>query len=303
MAAIDLIPIGSTDDAETTAYQNKLTIRKASDFWAMGGRSAVLDGWGVSTVAGQMQLSVAAGTGVVAARDASQVEQKWGYVAQTRSATIVQFGAASAANRKDALVFAAADPQEPGTFPGTGSLAAGGHLVAVPGVSGTTTARTDAQIAAYIGSGGFHRLADVLIASTDTQIAGGNVTSTRFNANYWNNIPSITAATGFSITYAYYMLYGAMPLARISIWLTRSSGGTISASSVGNLGDTDVCNNMPTFLRAIGNPAYGTFVIPGRILGSARVGTTGNITITDMYPTADIVNGDDLRIDMTYALI
>lgn len=302
MAAIDLIPIGSTDDAETIAFQNKLTIRKASQFLTLGGRSGILDGWVYSTVAGQMQLSFAAGSGMVAARNASQVEQKWGYVAQTRAATIVQFGAASAGNRKDALVFAACDPQEAGTFPGTGALAAGGHLVVVPGTSGVTTALSDSAIATYIGSGGFHRIADVLIPSGSTQISSGNITFTGFNVNTWNTLTELTAASGWSITYARYMLFPMLPVARISLWLVRS-GGTISASSIGNITDNVVAQNLRTSLRAVSDPAYGTFVIPGRILGTARVETDGQISITDMYPTADIVSTDNLRIDFNYTLI
>jgi hypothetical protein len=239
---------------------------------------------------------------MVAARNGSQVEQKWGYVAQTRSATVVQFGAASAGNRKDALVFAACDPQEAGTFPGTGALAAGGHLVAVPGTSGVTTALTDSSIASYLGSGGFHRIADVLIPSGSTQISSGNITFTGFNVNTWNTLTELTAASGWSITYARYMLFPMMPICRISLWLVRS-GGTISADSEGNFGDTVVAQNLRTSLRAVSDPAYGTFVIPGRILGSARVETDGQISITDMYPTADIVSTDNLRINFDYALI
>lgn len=302
MAAIDGIPIGSTDDAETTQFQNKLTIRKAETFLSLGGRSGVLEGWAYSTVAGQMQLSVAVGSGAVAARDASQVEQRWGYVAQTRTATTVVFGAASAGNRKDALVFAACDPQEAGSFPGTGGLTAGHHLVAVPGTSGVTTALTDAAIAAYVGSGGFHRIADVLIPSGSTQISSGNITFTGFNINGWNTLTELTAASGWSITYARYMLPSIAPICRISLWLTRT-GGTISASSVGNISDTLVAQNLRTSLRAVSAPAYGTFIVPGRILGSVRVETDGQISITDMYPTADIVSTDDLRINFEYPLV
>jgi len=302
VAAIDLIPIGSTDDAETIAFQNKLTIRKASEFLSLGGKSGILEGWSLSTVAGQMQLSVSAGSGMVAARNSSQVEQKWGYVAQTRAATVVQFGAASAGNRKDALVFAACDPQEAGSFPGTGALAAGGHLVAVPGTSGVTTALNDASIATYLGSGGFHRIADVLIPSGSTSISSGNITYTCYNVNTWNNLTELTAASGWSITYARFLLYGLSPMARISLWLVRT-GGTISASSVGNISDTVIAQNLRTSLRAVSNPAYGSFQVPGRILGSARIETDGQISITDMYPTADIVNGDNLRVDFDYPLV
>lgn len=304
MAAIDLIPIGSTDDAETTAFQNKLTIRKASQFLSLGGRSGILDGWAYSTVSGQMQLSFAAGSGMVAARDGSQVEQRWGYVAQTRAATIVQFSVASAGNRKDAVVFAACDPQEAGTFPGTGALAAGGHLVVVPGTSGVTTALSDSAIATYLGSGGFHRIADVLIPSGSTSISSGNITFTGFNVNSWNTLTEVTATSGWSFSggYARYMLFPMLPMVRISLWLVRS-GGTISASSVGNISDTVVAQNLRTSLRAVTNPAYGTFAVPGRILGSARIETDGQISITDMYPTADIVSSDNLRIDFNYALV
>jgi hypothetical protein len=98
------------------------------------------------------------------------------------------------------------------------------------------------------------------------------------------------------------MLYGMLPMVRISLWLVRT-GGTISAGSSGNFGDAVVAQNLRTSLRTVTNPAYGTFNVPGRILGSARVETDGQISITDAYPTADIVGTDDVRIDFNYALV
>lgn len=302
MAAIDLITIGSTDDAETTAFQNKLTIRKAADLFSLGGKSGILKGWAYAVVAGQMQLSVAVGAGVVQARDASQVEQDWGWVAQTRVATVVQFAAASAGNRKDALVFASCDPQEAGTFPGTGGLSAGGHLVSVPGTSGVTTALTDAAIAAYLGSGGFHRIADVLIPSGTTQISAGNVTFTGFKINDWNEL-SLSPSAGWSaITRARYIRHGTTPMVRIRIFATKS-GSTITAGSDGNFGDVTVTTGIPAALRPVADTAYGNFFVTGVHQGSARIETGGDVVITDAYPNATIVSGNEIRIDFDYPIV
>lgn len=302
MVAIDAIPLKASNSALTTAFNNKVDLRQAELYYAMGGRSGNVEGGAYSVVAGQQQLSVAAGAWFVRARDGSQNEQRWGYLCQTRAASVVQFTAPGGTNRRDALVVAVADPaQAGGTFGGSLALAAGGHLVAVPGVSPTVNL-TDAQIQSAVGSGGFHRIADVLMTTGQSQISAGNITFAGYNINNWNTIPGITAASGWSITYARYMLFGLLPMARISMWLVRT-GGTLSASSVGNLTDTLIAQNVPTFLRAIDNPAYGTCVIPGRILGSARVETDGQMSITDIYPTADIVATDNLRVDFNYALV
>ena len=139
----------------------------------MGGLPGILRGLDWSVVAGQMQLSLTAGAAMVAERDGSNVELARGYLVWNDAASVVQFGVASAGARNDAVVIAAVDVEDGAQ--GTGNIGVGGHLVVVPGVSGTTTPRTDAQIQAFLGRGGWTRYADVAIPASSTQIAAGNV--------------------------------------------------------------------------------------------------------------------------------
>src|SRR5215204_2361360 len=167
MVAVQAGLIGPQADG-TTPQLNPLDVERHM-FWAnQGGRSGIVKGLVPSVVAGQMQLSFTAGAAVVCERDASQVELDRAYPLYSPSTAVVQFGAASASNRNDAVVAAVVDVEDGAQ--GTGAIGVGGHLVVVPGVSGTTAVRTDAQIAAYLGRGGFHRLYDVPIAIGATQI-------------------------------------------------------------------------------------------------------------------------------------
>ena len=298
MVAVQAGLIGPQADG-TTPQQNPLDVERHM-FWANQGRSGIIKGLVPSVVAGQMQLSFTPGAAVVCERDAAQVELDRAYPLYSPATAVVQFGAASAAARNDAVVAAVVDVEDGAQ--GTGNIGVGGHLVVVPGVSGVTAVRTDAQIAAYLGRGGFHRLYDVPIAAGSTQINLAGATLTGFKINDWNTVPSVTAATGWSLTSAQYMLYGLLPMVRLRIIATRT-GATITAGSDGNISDTDVCNNLPTFLRAVGTTAYGTFVQPGTALGSARVNTTGLVTITDLHPNATVDNTEEIKIDFDYPLV
>lgn len=287
--------------ADGTAPRNNPLDVERHMLWMQYGRAGITKGLVPSVVSGQMQLSFTAGSAVVCERDGSQNELDRAYPLYNNGTAIVQFGAASASNRNDAVVLAAVDVEDGAQ--GTGAIGVGGHLVVVPGVSGTTAVRTNAEIAAFLGRGGWSRIYDVPIASGSTQISLAGATFTGFKHFDWNNLqPTLTAASGFSITYARYMLHGPMPMCHITMWLVRT-GGTINADTEGNFGDIVVAQNLPTSLRAIGNPAYGTFHVPGTILGSARIETDGQISITDMHSDADIATSNNIRIDFDYPLL
>lgn len=157
------------------AYENPVEGDRAAFWAATGGRQRVLRGLAASGVAGQMSLSLSPGQAVVDERDAAGAAGTTlrGYLVWSDVATIVQFGPASPSARNDAVVAAFVDVEDGPV--GTGALTVGAHLVVVPGVSGTATARTDAQITAWLGRGGWLRLFDVPVAATDTQINVANV--------------------------------------------------------------------------------------------------------------------------------
>lgn len=169
-------------------FRNEVQTDRAAWWVAMGGKGGILRGLVHSGVGGQMQLSFTAGAASVPELDGSGVETQRGYLVWADTATVVQFGAASASARNDAVVAAAIDT-EAGAV-GTGALVTGGHLVVIPGVSGTSAVRTDAQIRAWLGRGGYLRLMDVPIASSDTQINVANIVVTATNGydSGWINI-------------------------------------------------------------------------------------------------------------------
>jgi hypothetical protein len=180
MVAVKAGFIGPQADG-TTPFQNPLDVRRVETFLALGGRSGLLSGFFYTVVAGQMQLSFPPGEALIAERDGSNNELRRGYLLWSDTTVIAQFGAASAAARNDAVVMAVVDVEDGAQ--GTGAIGVGGHIVVVPGVSGTTTPRTDAQIQTYLGRGGFHRYADVAIPAGSTQISAGNVALTRVRLN------------------------------------------------------------------------------------------------------------------------
>jgi hypothetical protein len=156
------------------AYDNTVQTDRAALWQALGGRQGVLRGFVHAGVAGQMALDFTPGAALVGERDGSGVASiNRGYLVHAAETTRVLFGPASASARNDAVVAAFVDV-EAGPV-GTGGLEVGGHLVVVPGVSGTSTPRTDAQINAFLGRGGWVRVLDVPIASGATEIAVSSV--------------------------------------------------------------------------------------------------------------------------------
>lgn len=158
------------------AYQNSAEDVRAMVFHALGGTEGILEGFVMSTVAGAMEVDFSAGRALVAEGGVDLTAEDRGYYVFADDVTTVPFEAASVADRKDAVVFAWVDPQY-GAL-GSGVTVAGPQIVVVKGVSGSTVARTDAEIQAAIGVGGWLRYADVLIDSTDTEINPANITLT-----------------------------------------------------------------------------------------------------------------------------
>jgi hypothetical protein len=300
MVAIQAGLIGPQADG-TTPFQNPLDIERHMLWARTGQRPGIVKGLVPSVVAGQMQLSFSAGSAVVCERDGSQVEQDRMYPVYSPSTAVVQFSAASALNRNDAVVAAAVDVEDGAQ--GTGAIGVGGHIVVVPGVSGTTTPRTDAHIAAFLGRGGWHRLYDVPIASGSTQINLAGATKTAYMINDWNAIPSISAAANFSLVAGKTRYMFIRPnYVHVEIWATRS-GSTITASSDGNHSDTDICTINSSILWPITDTTYSNIHIAGTTMGSARIGTSGVVALTDMYPTATLVSGNTLRFNIAYPVI
>lgn len=164
-------------DGAGGAYDNEVETDRSAWWYALGGRQGVLKGFAHSGVAGTMALDFTAGAATAGERDANGAATfDRGYLIWADVTTRVTFGTASASARNDAVVAAFVDTEDGPV--GTGGLEVGGHLVVVPGVSGTTTPRTDADINAWLGKGGWVRLMDVPIASTDTEINVANIVVT-----------------------------------------------------------------------------------------------------------------------------
>lgn len=158
-------------------YRNRILTDRATWWQALGARQCVLKGMAHSVVPGQMALDFTAGVVAVEERDSlGNLGTSRGYTVWSAATAQVQFGVASASDRKDAVVVAFCDLAAGAGAFGTETSVVGGQLVVVPGVSGTTTPRTDSQIQAAVGSGGWVRLADVLIPAGSTDISAGNVT-------------------------------------------------------------------------------------------------------------------------------
>lgn len=244
------------------AYKNTANVREAAWWHAMGAQQGVIKGMVVSGVPGSMALSVAAGAVLVSRRDGSNNVQDMGYLVPVPTATTVTFGPASASARNDALVAAVVDTTDGAV--GTGALANGGQLVAVPGVSGTATPRTDAQIAAYLGRGGYVRLADVPIASTDTQINTANLTL----ASPYNVVD-----TGW-ITLSSATLTGTVRYRKLGNEVYVQADGT--AATVSGTVITLASTVLPTWARPSVTARFGAYFTA--FAGIMTVGTDGSIT-------------------------
>lgn len=185
-------------DGSGGAYDNTVQTDRAAWWHAMGGRQGVIKGFAHAGVAGQMALDFTPGAALVGERDgtgAASIDR--GYLVHASETTRVLFGTASASDRNDAVVAAFVDV-EAGPV-GTGQLEVGPHLTVVPGVSGTTTPRTDAQINDYLGRGGWVRLMDVPIAAGSTEIAVSGISLSKEKGGWFavptsSSFPPVTGA-------------------------------------------------------------------------------------------------------------
>lgn len=247
-------------------YRNRILTDRTTWWYALGGRQGVLTGFTHSTVAGQMALDYTAGVAAVEERDSlGNTGTSRGYVVWSGGVSRVQFGAASASDRKDAVVVAFCDKAAGAGAFGTETSVVGGQLVVVPGVSGTTTARTDSQIQAAVGSGGWVRIADVLIPAGSTQISAGNVTlasKTEWGDTDWIVLPSVVAGS-WGIKYRRKSGFVSVVVDG-TFTSTSSTSHTISSSAL------PAAFRPPTFVRT-----GGYF---GAHPGTVSIGTDGVIT-------------------------
>lgn len=193
---IDGGPAGA--DEAGGQYRNRILTDRIAWWRSIGRRQGVLRGFVHSTVAGQMQLSFTAGETAVEERDSLGVANTArGYLVWTGADAIAQFDVASASARNDAVVVAFVDVSVGAAALGSGTTTVGGQLVVVPGVSGSSTPRTDAEIQSYVGSGGWVRLMDVAIAATDTEINPASVTkNVSAYLTDWRTLPLSSGFTG-----------------------------------------------------------------------------------------------------------
>lgn len=163
------------------AFSNTVEADRSALWDALGGRQGVLRGFGYTAVAGQMALDIDAASSALVGERANDgtASLTRGYHVYTPegTATRIVFDPASVSNRNDAVVAAFVDTED-GSL-GTGVSTAGPQVVVVTGVSGVTVPRTDAEINAFIGRGGWVRLFDVPIASTDTEINVANIVTAK----------------------------------------------------------------------------------------------------------------------------
>jgi hypothetical protein len=151
------------------SFANEVEADRAALWDALGASQGVIRGFAHSGVAGAMALDFTAGSGLLGERAADGTASlERGYHVWADVTTRVLFDPASASARNDAVVLAYVDTED-GPL-GTGVTEVGPQLVVVKGVSGTTTARTDADITGWLGRGGWVRLMDVPIAAGSTEI-------------------------------------------------------------------------------------------------------------------------------------
>lgn len=309
MVAVQAGMIGPQADG-TTPQQNPLDAERHA-YWAKTGqRSGIIKGLVPSVVAGQMQLSLTPGAAVVCERDGSQVELDRAYPLYSPSTAVVQFQAASASARNDALVAAVVDVEDGAQ--GSGALGVGGHLVAVPGVSGTSTPRTDAQIAAYLGRGGFHRLYDVPIASGSTQINLAGATKVGLELNDWNTVtPAPTLASGWALATGGAFKYRWLGPNWLAIrGIVTRTGTAASSNNQGNISPdlTVIASTWPAALRPAAWAAgflgaQVTFCEQGKITGWGRIEPGGAVLYTHLGPPNETQAGSaDLLVEGQYAL-
>lgn len=287
-------PIGP--DGLGGAYPNDLFIDSATIWHALGGRAGLVHG-DVSAFegSGSMTVDFPAFVALVPSRyNTTDPVPDQGYAVMS-SGGLVPFPSGSPGARNDALVLAIVDPID--GLDGTGGLAAGAHIVVVPGQSGVTTPRSAAQIQAFVGSGGWLRLFDVPIPANATSV---DMTAASFKAiklNDWNDF-TFTVGSGWSFSRRRYVFQrGTIHVEMAATY----SGPTITASSVdGNIvGDPVFGTGWPSFLTTDVS-FYSQFERDGVVMGSWRVSAAGNASLTDAYPGAQIASGAGITFRAVY---
>jgi hypothetical protein len=310
MVAVQAGMIGPQADG-TTPQQNPLDVERHA-YWSRFQRSGIVKGLVPSVVAGQMQLSFTPGSAVVCERDGSQTELDRAYPLYSSGTAVVQFQAASVGVRNDAVVAAVVDVEDGAQ--GSGTLGVGGHLVAVPGTSGSSTPRTDAQIAAYLGRGGFHRLYDVPIgASPQTQINLAGATFTGLNLFDWNLVlPQPSLASGWAYaTNGQFKYRFLLPNWLAVRGIVQRTGSAATSNSEGNITpDISVIasGGWPAALRPaqwatafLG--AQVTFTEQGKISGRGRIEPDGSVLYTELGPPSQTqASNANLLVEGQYAL-
>lgn len=257
----------------------------------IGGKGGIHEGFVPSIVAGQLQLSFTAGSAFAPERDASSVPLARGYDVWNDAASVVQFGAAHATlGRIDTVVAAAVDGEDGAV--GTGALAIGFHLVAVPGTAAASPAAPlDSAITTFLGRGGWTRLYDVLVPAAATQLILANASFRGNRLNGWNNISelpfTLTNASGWSIQFARYKYDHLTKLVSLNLQATRT-GANLDVLADGNLSpDVQVTSNWPTaLLPADDEPMFWTR--NGVVSGHGRVKPSNtSLEVTHVFMTND----------------
>ena len=277
------------------AYLNEIETDRSAFWYALGAKNGVLNGFTHAGVPGVMALDIAPGAALASERDAGGLEQSRGYFLWSDATVRVTFNAASASARNDAVVIAFVDIEDGAV--GTGALNVGPQIVAVPGVSGVTTARTNADITAYLGRGGWVRLLNVPILSGATQIATGTIEQSAVQMRGWNTV-TLTAATGWSYANAAYrMTADGMVTFRCSA--TRT-GADIVGQSNGNITNVDVLT-VPVEIRPTGGSRFLSFEITSSFTFRGSVQTSGVVVLTHFVtPSQTLATGDTLQIHGSY---
>jgi hypothetical protein len=266
-------------------YRNRILTDRAAWWEAMGRRQGVRRGFDWSVLSGQLALQLTAGLGTVEERDTlGSVGTGRGYAVWTDDAQVATFGAPSASARVDAVVLAFVDVSVGTAALGTETSTVGGQIVVVPGDSGTLTNRTDAQISAAVGSGGWVRLLDVRIDPGDTEVNPANVA--RNAVGYLSKWRALTGyQSGWSGNIEHRYLDGIVYLRGSA---TRSSG---SGTTIGTLpiGVRPVANMSMSVRHGSGSSHSLTFIIRDNgelVVGSAATNDTAVFVDGITYPEA-----------------
>lgn len=141
---------------------------------------------------------------------------------------------------------------------------------------------------------------DSVLTGIDTRLtaAEGSISILEAAASHdtgWVNL-SVTAATGFSLNYALYRLWG--PVVGIHLECART-GADIVANASGNVvGDPLVC----TINTVAARPSQTIPIIGRASVTSATVDvfTTGEISISDMRTNSTLATDHNIRFSATY---